>query len=94
MSSNKHARVVTSSALFDHHPVAFAASQPTPNAAAIGASFQSPTIETLVAELTAVPEASVAATVIESGAVTTGAVTSATVSVAVAVAVSLPSQLL
>ena len=24
MSSNKHARVVTSSALFDHHPVAFA----------------------------------------------------------------------
>ena len=45
MSSNKHARVVTSSALFDHHPVAFAASQPTPKAAAIGASFQSPTIE-------------------------------------------------
>ena len=42
MSSNKHALVVTSSALFDHQDPTEPASGPTANDPAVGSKYQSP----------------------------------------------------
>jgi hypothetical protein len=83
-SSNRHALTVTDASSFDHQFPTSPALGPTARAPAAGANFQSPD----KAEIDeAVPEALVAATTIEAGGVTTGAVKSAIVNTAVAVAV-------
>ena len=75
---------MTAASSFDHQLPTSLAFGPTARAPANGANFQSPANADID---DAVPEAFVAATVIEPGAETTGAVKSVIVSTAVAVAV-------